>query len=57
MLLWGEQDRLAPLDYAKSFIAGLGQARLETLEACGHRIYVDRPEAAAARIVNFEALL
>jgi len=53
VLLWGEQDRLAPLDYAKSFIAGLGQARLETLEACGHRIYVDRPEAAAARIVNF----
>jgi len=54
VLLWGEQDRLAPLDYAKSFVAGLGQARLETLEACGHRIYVDRPEAAAARIVNFD---
>lgn len=53
VLLWGEQDRLAPLDYAKSFVAGLGHARLETLDACGHRIYVDCPEAAAARIVNF----
>jgi len=53
VLLWGEQDRLAPLDYARSFVAGLGQARLETLDACGHRIYVDCPEAAAARIVNF----
>jgi pimeloyl-ACP methyl ester carboxylesterase len=53
VLLWGEQDRLAPLDYAKSFVAGLGQVRLETLDACGHRIYVDCPEAAAARIVNF----
>ena len=53
VLLWGEQDRLAPLDYARSFVAGLGQARLETLDACGHLIYVDCPEAAAARIVNF----
>jgi pimeloyl-ACP methyl ester carboxylesterase len=53
VLLWGEDDRLAPLDYAKSFTARLSQARLETLTACGHRIYVDRPEAAATRIVNF----
>lgn len=53
VLLWGEQDRLAPLDYAKNFTAGLSQARLETLAACGHRIYVDCPEAAAKRIVSF----
>jgi len=53
VVLWGEQDRLAPLDYARSFVGGLSQASLETLNACGHRIYVDCPEAAAARIVDF----
>jgi pimeloyl-ACP methyl ester carboxylesterase len=53
VLLWGENDRLAPLDYAKRFAAQLKQARLETFARCGHRIYVDCPEAAAATIVNF----
>jgi pimeloyl-ACP methyl ester carboxylesterase len=53
VLLWGEEDRLAPLAYARSFTTRLKQGRLETLAACGHRIYVDCPEAAAARILNF----
>lgn len=55
VLLWGEDDRLAPLDYAKSFVAKLNQAQLETLPGCGHRIYVDSPDAAAARIVSFRS--
>jgi pimeloyl-ACP methyl ester carboxylesterase len=53
VLLWGEDDRFAPLGYAQSFTARLTEARLETLAACGHRIYVDCPEVAAAKIVNF----
>jgi pimeloyl-ACP methyl ester carboxylesterase len=53
VLLWGEDDRLAPLGYAKGFTAKLSESRLETLAACGHRIYVDCPEVAAAKIVNF----
>ena len=53
VVLWGEDVRLAPLGYAKNFAAKLAQGRLETLPACGHRIYVDRPDVAAARIVNF----
>ena len=53
VLLWGEEDRLAPLEYARGFVAELKQARFETLPACGHRIYVDSPDVAAARIVNF----
>jgi pimeloyl-ACP methyl ester carboxylesterase len=53
LVLWGEKDRFAPLDYAKSFVAKLPNGRLETLADCGHRIYVDRPDAAAAAIVKF----
>jgi len=53
VVLWGEQDRLAPLDYAKKFAGQLKAARLETLAACGHRIYVDCPDLAAATIVNY----
>jgi pimeloyl-ACP methyl ester carboxylesterase len=55
VLLWGEADRLAPLDYARSFVAGIEQAQLETLPGCGHRIYVDSPDLAAARIASFRS--
>jgi pimeloyl-ACP methyl ester carboxylesterase len=53
LVLWGENDRFAPLDYAKTFAARLQNGRLETLANCGHRIYVDRPDAAASAIVKF----
>lgn len=53
LVLWGEEDRLAPLDYGKRFAAHLVQAQWQTLPACGHRIHVDCPDAAAAAIVNF----
>ncbi|HEU4623731.1 MAG TPA: alpha/beta hydrolase [Steroidobacteraceae bacterium] len=53
VLLWGREDRFAPLEYAKRFAAQLRASRFETLAGCGHRIYVDCPELAAAKIVNF----
>lgn len=53
LLLWGEEDRLAPLDYGRKYAAAMAHAELETLSACGHRIYRDRPEAAAASILKF----
>ncbi len=55
VVLWGEDDRFAPLDYGRRFVAQLGHGRLETLPACGHRIHVDSPDAAAAKIVSFAA--
>lgn len=57
LVLWGEKDRFAPLDYAKSFVAKLPNGRLETLADCGHRIYVDRPDAAASAIVKFALIV
>jgi pimeloyl-ACP methyl ester carboxylesterase len=56
LVLWGENDRFAPLDYAKSFAGKLPNGRLETLANCGHRIYVDRPDAAASAIVKLAPL-
>ncbi|HEY0942286.1 MAG TPA: alpha/beta hydrolase [Steroidobacter sp.] len=55
VVLWGEDDRLAPLDYGRNFAAQLKRGRLQTLASCGHRIYVDSPAAAAETIVNFTA--
>ena len=35
-LIWGESDRLIPLEYARNLAAALPRARLTTIPRCGH---------------------
>ncbi len=44
-LIWGESDRLMPLDYARRMLAELPQATLTTLPRCGHVPQVECPDA------------
>lgn len=53
LVLWGEDDAIASLDYGRDYAALIPGAAFETLSGCGHRIYVDRPDAAADSIHNF----
>ena len=54
LVLWGEEDRIAPSTYGGAYVSGIRNASLETIPSCGHRIYTDSPAAAAARIENFK---
>ena len=54
LVLWGEEDRIAPKTYGDGFVAGIKNASFETIPSCGHRIYTDSPEAAADRIAKFK---
>ncbi len=47
-LLWGESDRLMPLDYARRLAEGLPRARLTTIPRCGHVPQVECPAAFVA---------
>lgn len=53
LVLWGEEDQIAPLAYGKDFAAHIPGARFEVIPQCGHRIYIDKPDAAAKRIRAF----
>jgi len=55
LLLWGEKDALVPRDYMEDFAGALGDARLQVLPDCGHRIHVDSPAPAAEAITAFAA--
>lgn len=44
-LVWGESDRLLPLDYARRVQAGLPAATLTTIPSCGHVPQVECPVA------------
>ena len=54
LVLWGEDDRIAPTQYSNGFVSNIAGARLETIPSCGHRIYTDSPESAAEHIANFK---
>ena len=49
-LLWGESDRLMPLDYAQRLAAGLPRVRLTTIPRCGHVPQVECPAAFVAAL-------
>lgn len=49
-LLWGEADRLVPLDYAKRMKAQLPAVRLTTLPRCGHIPQSECPMASSAAL-------
>ncbi|WP_159107250.1 alpha/beta fold hydrolase [Azospirillum sp. B4] len=53
LVLWGEEDAIAPLDFGRDYAALIPQAVFEAIPNCGHRIYVDSPEAAARSIDSF----
>lgn len=52
LLLWGDRDRLNPLDYAYAFARLIRGATLTTLPA-GHMLLWERPEECARHIREF----
>ncbi|MGN7823831.1 alpha/beta fold hydrolase [Chitinophaga sp. 22536] len=44
LLIWGDDDRITPLDVAHEFASLLPQAQLVILPACGHAPMMERPE-------------
>ncbi len=51
--IWGESDPFGGADVAEPFVAQLPAAELEMWPECGHAPWIDDPERAAARVVDF----
>ncbi|MGV8040325.1 MAG: alpha/beta fold hydrolase [Thermoanaerobaculaceae bacterium] len=49
-LVWGESDRIMPLDYARRMQAELPSATLTTIEKCGHVPQVECPARVLAAL-------
>ena len=50
-LIWGESDKVMPLDYARRMMAELPRARLMTVPSCGHVPHVECPNAFLAALL------
>ncbi len=53
LIIWGEDDRLFPLEHAKAFQAAISGASLSVLSDCGHVPPLDAPEAFATAVTRF----
>jgi pimeloyl-ACP methyl ester carboxylesterase len=55
LIVWGREDALVPVEYAKEFGSRIAGSRVEVLDDCGHVVPVDQPERAWAAISGFLA--
>jgi len=53
LILWGEADAIVEPAYRNAFAAALPAADTSLIEAGGHRLHADQPQALAARIAAF----
>jgi pimeloyl-ACP methyl ester carboxylesterase len=53
LLIWGEDDKLAPPVYAEDFQKGIPQAQLVTVPNASHLVMVEQADRVAEEIVRF----
>jgi pimeloyl-ACP methyl ester carboxylesterase len=53
-VLWGEHDRLLPLNYAQAVAKAIdGQTEVRVVPHAGHLAELDEPDEVAAAILGF----
>lgn len=53
LVLWGEQDGIASVDYARGFAKLIPDARVATIAAAAHYPHIEQPDAALRHIAEF----
>jgi len=53
LLVWGREDRLAPVVYATEFGRRIRRSRVEIVDGAGHEVQLERPDAVTAMVLEF----
>lgn len=53
LVLWGVADRVARVEYGRSYAAAIPGARFETIEGAGHFPHLEQPQAFARAVSAF----
>lgn len=53
LLVWGDDDRIVPIDCAHQYAEAIDGARLEIVPACGHAVDLERPDHLATLVGDF----
>ena len=52
-IVWGAEDHLVPIEHAKEYSEGLGDAALDLIDDCGHSVQVEAPAETASLLTKF----
>ena len=52
-IVWGEQDRIFPIEYAKAFDRLIPDSRVTVIPNCGHLPHVEQPKALLDAMIGF----
>jgi pimeloyl-ACP methyl ester carboxylesterase len=55
LLIWGDNDKVIPLQYASEYTNKIPNNRLEVIENCGHAPYIERPTKFNEILLEFLA--
>jgi len=53
IVVWGEQDRIVPVECAQLYTAAIRQSRLVVIPECGHAVDVEKPDELAQLVQGF----
>jgi pimeloyl-ACP methyl ester carboxylesterase len=53
LIVWGEQDRMLPLEIGQNLHRLIPNSQLEVIPECGHLPMLEKPAELAARVVKF----
>lgn len=53
LLMWGEEDRVVPVDVGRRLVQDLPDAQLITFEDTGHLITAERPDLVSENIIKY----
>jgi pimeloyl-ACP methyl ester carboxylesterase len=53
VLLWGDEDRLTPLEHGRRLVRQIARAQLRVIPACGHSVPLERPDELLRQLVPF----
>jgi pimeloyl-ACP methyl ester carboxylesterase len=51
--VWGREDALVPVAYAKEFGSRIAGSQVEVIDDCGHVVQADQPARSWAAISGF----
>lgn len=53
LLVWPEEDRVVPLAHGKRLVRAIAGARLAVIPACGHDVFLERPDEFLRQTLPF----
>lgn len=53
LLVWGKEDKMIPIEYAKEFVESIGNCKFLELKGIGHVPHIEHPEMFSDSVLEF----